>query len=95
MSYIDRDALIERLCYLCGADCDKNICTVKQTVEYMPDADVEPIRHGEWIPVTDDVFADKHYCSDCMNYAEVNLYGEEILSKYCLNCGALMSKGET
>ena len=64
-------------------------------IQNAPTIEAEPIRHGEWITVTDGIFADKHYCSACMNYAEVDLYGKEILSKYCLECGAHMDKGET
>lgn len=45
---------------------------------------------GEWIYVDDDVFAGKYYCSNCDNQAEVNLYGEWILSNYCPHCGARM-----
>lgn len=90
MSYIDREAVIERLCYVCGADCDKNLCPVKQTVEYMPDADVEPVRHGEWIDM-----GDFEQCSACQgtHLKEVNtMYGKAIWIKSarCPNCGALM-----
>lgn len=97
MSYIDREAAIERLCYVCGADCDKNLCTVKQTIEYMPDADVEPIRHGEW--VVDTIYPSgvkKFHCSICGQERTVHEKYEGVFRQnYCPNCGTKMDKGET
>ena len=83
MSYIDREALIERLCYVCGADCDKNICTVKQTVEYMPSADVEPVRHGMWVTEKYPLIR----CSRCDAVMIITDY-----DNYCPNCGAKMDE---
>ena len=45
---------------------------------------------GEWIYQDDDVFAGKYFCDNCNTQAEVNLYGEWILSKFCPNCGCRM-----
>ena len=47
---------------------------------------------AEWIIKEDPVFADKYYCSNCGEQANVDLYGEWILSKYCPNCGARMDE---
>lgn len=49
---------------------------------------------GEWIYQDDDVFAGKYFCDNCDNQAEVDLYGEWILSKYCPWCGARMKGAE-
>lgn len=48
-------------------------------------------RTGEWWKSKDDeVFAPEYYCNQCGNRAEVDLYGEYILSDYCPHCGAEM-----
>jgi hypothetical protein len=91
MSYIDREAAIERLCYVCGADCDKNICPVKQTVEYMPDADVEPIKHGEWIK-KENKTTYWWECSECGEEPLKDGYERRAFSRYCPNCGAKMEE---
>lgn len=45
---------------------------------------------GEWIYKDDDVFAGEYTCSNCNKKAEVDLYGQWILSNYCPHCGARM-----
>lgn len=55
-----------------------------------PTVDAVPVVHAQWITKEDPVFADKYYCSNCGEQANVDLYGEWILSKYCPNCGARM-----
>ena len=45
---------------------------------------------GEWIYKDDDVFAGEYTCSNCNRRAEVDLYGQWILSNYCPSCGARM-----
>ena len=48
---------------------------------------------GEWIVKDNDGgFAGEYYCGNCGKRAEVDLYGEWILSNYCPNCGARMDK---
>ena len=68
---------------------------------------VEERKEGRWIPVDsysayggDEVTWEVHgnpiayhYCSECKVDAQVDEFGDEILSKYCPNCGAKM-KGE-
>lgn len=54
----------------------------------------EPVRRGQWIYKGDDTFAGEYACSYCNGRAEVDLYGQWILSNYCPNCGAKMEKGE-
>jgi len=69
------------------------------------EVDAEPVRHGHWETVfmseatgydptlanyIDPVFC--HRCSVCKEDARLDEYGEEILSKYCLNCGAKMDE---
>ena len=55
---------------------------------YVPSAD-RP--QGEWIFKDDyEPFAGQYFCSNCDTRAEVDPYGEWILSNYCPNCGARM-----
>ena len=48
---------------------------------------------GHWEAKDDIIFATEYYCSNCGNRAEVDLYGEWILSDYCPWCGADMRGG--
>jgi len=58
----------------------------------MPTIDAVPVKHGKWVVVPDEVFADSYFCSVCRNEPIVDLYGEYCLSNYCPNCGAKMDK---
>lgn len=65
------------------------ICAVHD----FPTVDAEPVRHGRWIPIEYDSYADgaplwnKWECSEC--YHEHN--GEEdTLTDFCPDCGARM-----
>ena len=65
---------------------------------------VEKQKEGHWIPVdsysafggdeaTWEVYGNPvayHYCSECKEEANVNEFGEELLTKFCSNCGAKM-----
>ena len=48
---------------------------------------------GEWKFVGNEMFAGEYFCSICGKRAEVDLYGEWILSNYCPQCGARMKGG--
>lgn len=48
---------------------------------------------GEWEFVDNEIFAGEYFCSICGKRAEVDLYGEWILSNYCGHCGARMKGG--
>lgn len=52
---------------------------------------------GEWEFVDNEIFAGEYFCSICGKRAEVDLYGEWILSNFCPSCGARMCRedGET
>ena len=62
----------------------------EEAIRDAPTIDAMPVMHAQWIIKEDPVFADKYYCSNCGEQANVDLYGEWILSKYCPNCGARM-----
>jgi len=62
-----------------------------------PHVEVEPVKHGRWIPVEYDAYADgvpvwdKWECSECGH--EYN--GEEdTLTAFCPDCGTKMGEGE-
>lgn len=48
---------------------------------------------GEWKFVNNEIFAGEYFCSICGKRAEVDLYGEWILSNFCPSCGAKMKGG--
>ena len=48
---------------------------------------------GEWEFVDNEIFAGEYFCSICGKRAEVDLYGEWILSNFCPSCGARMKGG--
>lgn len=54
-------------------------------IEAIPAADVQPVRHGQWIPV--DEMEDAFDCSECDAMVSKRL-------NYCPNCGAKMDKEE-
>lgn len=49
--------------------------------------------HGEWKFVDHEIFAGEYFCNICGKRANVDLYGEWILSNYCPSCGARMKGG--
>ena len=93
--YIKRKDVCE---FIRTAECDKCgfvdecvFCTVNEmlhAIELIPAADVEEVRHGEWIPAsTYDTREHFYRCSACNRY-------ESVMYEYC-HCGARMDgKGE-
>ena len=77
--YVD----VEKLC-----DCARNQTTglTANHIMRFPRADVQPVRHGEWIPRDVKRDTDPRYmCSEC---------GKELYTNYfefCPQCGAKMS----
>ena len=57
-----------------------------------PTIEVEPVKHGQWIPVTNG--RGGFECSICHNYAPSYQDGVEWLSLYCPHCGAKMDAEE-
>lgn len=96
--YISREALKEAL-----ENADADVCesypdgycdwgfgrkNINDVIDGVPAADVEPVRHGEWIIIEDE------YCG----YAKCSVCGDEFTSwegdcaitRYCPSCGAKM-----
>lgn len=65
----------------------------RKLMEDAPAADVVPVKHGRWIPLEYDGYADGSpvwdlwECSECQ---EEHSGDEETLTPYCPNCGAKM-----
>ena len=83
--YIDRNRLIKKFCNHCYFDVgEKNCaedCYDMKIIKSLPIEDVQPVKHGEWMPSEDDskVFG----CSKCHEI----VYGTP---NYCPRCGARM-----
>lgn len=70
-----------------------------------PAADVEPVRHGRWIPIRESEmtgwnpeFAGRnpiggYKCSECWKFAVFDCNDEYVLSDFCPQCGAKMDGG--
>lgn len=96
--YIDADLLKSELKTLLGQG-RLEYMGVYDCVNSIPVADVEEVRHGEWIPISDYEFAE---CSECGEYQEVSDCGGKAsfrlflkFYKYCPCCGAKMDMTET
>ena len=90
--YIERTALL-------GSIADDvaplNMAMVFRHIHNAPAADVAPVRHGEWIPISDGEGAE---CSECGEYycVEGNHDMESFklfcrFYRFCPSCGAKMS----
>ena len=72
---------------------------VKFDIENFPNADVAPVRHGRWIPLTE-CANEGVYCSICKKKVWKSDYTQcskksrnKLESNYCPNCGAKMDGG--
>ena len=63
---------------------------ILEKVQYMPAADVAPVRHGEWI-VCGDGNNVPWMCSHCGK--TITRKFKMMYGKYCPNCGAKMEYG--
>ena len=88
--YIDREKL--RMYPLRWEFCDKEnanplfiygVESLMEYVEWLPAADVAPVRHGKWMPFHAEFAGDIQYCSVC----EI---GFSDRTAYCPHCGAVM-----
>lgn len=87
--YIDRQAAIDATWEEPSYTDPLNILTeVRDRIEALPSAEVEPVKHGRWTPVTNG--RGGFECSICHSYAPSYQDGVEWLSRYCPNCGAKM-----
>ena len=97
--YIEREAVCYQLAKQATIDGQpRAIKRAAKIVAGFPAADVEPVKHGEWISLTECANAGV-YCSVCHkkvykeDYAWCNKKNK-VRSNYCPNCGAHMKDGE-
>ena len=94
--YIDADKFLEDQIHRCGCvpligSCTMDNESLKDIVERTPTADVQEVRHGEWMPVTYTYFGLKRYeCSECKDDEYWQKRYLEHKEKFCPNCGADM-----
>lgn len=91
--YIDREEYCEKHCRCSNEYCDKESCPIWKA----PAADVAPVRHGRWIGLEYDGYADGNPVYDLWECSEC---GEEVRGEsvpethlFCHNCGARMDGG--
>lgn len=62
---------------------------VKGLVLNIPAADVQEVKHGRWLQLSDDdQYEGSYLCSECRT--EEIFFDESSFSNYCPNCGAKM-----
>ena len=99
---IDADAFKIEFCEKCNnVSCDAPLtntdCFTMYMLDNTPTIEAEPVRHGRWVPLSYDGYADGYpvydewECSECHFACEGE--GEPPLN-YCPNCGAKMDGGE-
>ena len=73
-----------------GSGCVGEREAIKMAIEALSADAVD----GEWVFVHNEseIFAGEYFCSICGKRAEVDLYGEWILSNYCPSCGAYLGE---
>jgi hypothetical protein len=87
--YISREAVFQK--FLERGSGYINELTMRDMINEIPAADVQPVKHGKWkTPVS--VENDIKFCSICRNEAYWNTdYGQQLFD-YCPYCGAKMMK---
>ena len=69
--------------------------SVYDVIKKQPTADVQDVKHGEWLPVQYTYFGLKRYeCSECKDDEYWQKRYIEHKEKYCPNCGAKMDGGK-
>ena len=90
--YIERDALIKRLCERCNEEmsespCEPSDCCVREVIKTIPAADVAPVRHARW--------DENGRCSNCGGHAPFWCMASTYYkSPWCQECGAKMDLEE-
>ena len=82
--YIDKQAFLD---YMKRTD---RYFSVKFDIENFPNADVAPVRHGQWISKNDHGYEWVFVCSNC-DYVDGYPFNDR--PNYCPNCGAKMDGG--
>lgn len=86
-----REEAIHRLKNTAWLGTNKDREETEQAVDMAIEALSADRPNGEWEFVDNEIFAGEYFCSVCGKRAEVDLYGEWILSNFCPMCGAEMA----
>jgi hypothetical protein len=99
---IDREQAGKNICKYCASNayCKEDDCMVYQGLGDTPTIQIEtePVRHGRWIPIEYDSYADgapvwdKWECSECGHEHKGE---EDTLTAFCPDCGARMDATDT
>ncbi len=104
--YIDRDAALQELKKMSKvktnikgehaiSDYFSRVATLLIADSYIrniPAADVQPVKHAAWdyaMPV-DGPERNRYRCSRCSGFALLDYWGNDVRSRYCPECGAIM-----
>lgn len=102
--YIDREELIKHIKDLPtwwadgSALCAYYLTKAITSIEEAPAADVQEIKHGEWIKMYNNPNDGNYYCSECHHSIDIATGRETPRDRgffYCPHCGAKMEKGES
>ena len=63
---------------------------VKNILDYVPAADVAPVKHGKWEIKKIGDGGTTRTCSNCNITQTVNVYNNKVMFNYCPYCGAKM-----
>jgi uncharacterized paraquat-inducible protein A len=89
--YIERKWLIHEVCQNPAEAVNERCAQLLDAILEAPAADVEPVRHGEWIPITTPFTTNRRVsrwrCSECREV----VYNKQ--SNYCPKCGTKMDGG--
>lgn len=96
--YISREALLDRLnknLSACNPGTFQEMCYADaiETVKHFPAADVEPVRHGEWLLVRRMAACGEYKCSVCGRIETFGCFNKPENNPYC-HCGAKMDLEE-
>lgn len=95
--YIEREAVYNTLKAMYCDECTDEKCQMCEYAQIMfvldnlPTADVQPVKHGRWIPQGDDMWL----CSNCKENIIFSMHESDRTKKqrYCCKCGARMDGG--
>lgn len=97
--YIETEKLLDQFLELCGGesclDCQffGHGCNLERMILNQPIADVQPVRHGHWIVINENL-AKCSVCGALESTNGIDRTGKGLIfkaiKKYCSNCGARM-----
>lgn len=80
----------------CEADALYKATDIYNVIKSAPAADVQEIKHGEWIKMYNNPDDGNYYCSECHHSIDIATGRETPIDReffYCLHCGAKMDGG--